>query len=104
MSAFSFCCMAHVGIKKLLFGKDMINPIGLDVLHPQLSWQLNSNKRDVMQITYETKVGNNAVDVRKEKNPIWQSGKVSSVNRYTCPMIVKHCSRAKILFAGKGVG
>lgn len=74
---FSCCCLAQVSVKNLLC-EDMLNPIGLDVLQPQFSWQLISDKRNVMQTAYEIKVAENAIDVEKEKHLVWRSGKISS--------------------------
>jgi alpha-L-rhamnosidase len=54
------------------------NPIGVDVLQPRFSWQLISDKRNVIQTAYEIRVANNMPDLLNNKNIIWSSGKVSS--------------------------
>ena len=54
------------------------NPIGIDVKAPGFSWQLISGKRNVMQTAYEIRVGDNLRDLLKNKNIIWNSGKVLS--------------------------
>ena len=61
---------AQVSVKKLLC-EHLSNPIGLDIKQPRFSWQLVSDKRNVMQSAYEIKVsaGNTLV---------WNSGKVTS--------------------------
>ncbi|WP_256758936.1 family 78 glycoside hydrolase catalytic domain [Cohnella sp. WQ 127256] len=51
-----------------------INPIGIDVRHPRISWKLESDERAVMQSAYEIEV---AEDASFEKN-LWSSGKVIS--------------------------
>ena len=66
---------AQVEVKNLLC-EHLTNPIGIDVLKPRLSWQLSSNKRNVMQTAYEIRVGNETV--QKRGNTIWSSGRVLS--------------------------
>jgi alpha-L-rhamnosidase len=53
------------------------NPIGLDVINPRFSWQLNSDRRDVMQVAYEIRMGS-STDLTKSKNITWNTGKVNS--------------------------
>jgi len=47
------------------------DPVGLDVLQPQFSWQLINSKRDILQTAYQIIVSNG-------NNKVWQSGKVLS--------------------------
>lgn len=56
--------------------ENLLNPIGLDVAQPRFTWQLQSNKRNVMQTAYEIKVGKDGVNVKR--NIIWTTGKVRS--------------------------
>src|SRR5438874_9106384 len=61
----------------------MINPIGLDARIPRFSWELNSDKRNVLQTGYEIRVSDNGSNFNAAKNLLWNSGKVisdSSVN------------------------
>ena len=60
---------AQVKVSNLLC-ENKINPVGIAVLQPRLSWQLTSGKRNVRQTAYEIKV-----NADKE---VWNSGKVSS--------------------------
>jgi alpha-L-rhamnosidase len=53
------------------------NPIGIDVINPRFSWQLNSDRRDVMQVAYEIRMGS-STDLTKSKNITWNTGKVIS--------------------------
>ncbi|WP_058308450.1 family 78 glycoside hydrolase catalytic domain [Gracilibacillus massiliensis] len=50
------------------------NPIGIDVTAPRISWKLSSDKRNVMQASYQIQV---AEDDAFEKL-VWNSGKVDS--------------------------
>lgn len=70
-------CFAQVKLTNLIC-ENSRNPIGLDALQPELSWQLVSDKRNVMQTAYEIRVGNNEAEVEKSKNLIWSSGKIAS--------------------------
>ncbi|CAM3320948.1 glycoside hydrolase family 78 protein [Zobellia roscoffensis] len=54
------------------------NPIGIDVLKPRLSWQLDSNKKNVSQTGYEIRVADSKNDLQGGKNLIWTSGKIES--------------------------
>ena len=66
----SKCAFAQLKVTKL-FCENRVNPIGLDAMQPRFSWQLATNKRNVMQSAYEIKVasGNSAV---------WSTGKIDS--------------------------
>ena len=54
-----------------------INPIGIDVIVPRLSWQIVSNKKNVMQTAYRIQVANSPEHLEAEKL-IWDSSKISS--------------------------
>ena len=47
--------IAQVQVSNLLC-ENLSNPIGLDVAQPRLSWQLVSDRRNVVQTAYEIKV------------------------------------------------
>ncbi|MDF2190352.1 alpha-L-rhamnosidase [Paraflavitalea sp. CAU 1676] len=66
--------VAQVQVQQLTT-ENLTNPIGLDNTQPRFSWQLQSNKRNVLQTAYEIKVG---TDAKIKGNGIWTSGKVSS--------------------------
>ncbi|HBL78080.1 MAG: alpha-L-rhamnosidase [Bacteroidetes bacterium GWF2_42_66] len=51
-----------------------VNPIGIDVQKPRLSWQIISDGQNVMQTAYEIKV----TDQTAKGKLIWTSGKVES--------------------------
>lgn len=56
--------------------ENLNNPIGIDVLQPQFSWQLSSNEKNVMQSAYEVRVGEDAAALAKGKSS-WGTGKVT---------------------------
>ncbi|MCB8981590.1 MAG: family 78 glycoside hydrolase catalytic domain [Ardenticatenaceae bacterium] len=55
------------------------NPIGLDVLHPRLSWQVRSAKRGARQTAYQILVAQNPAELQQETAvSLWNSGKIIS--------------------------
>jgi alpha-L-rhamnosidase len=48
-----------------------VNPLGIDVLHPRLSWALVSDRRGVMQSAYQ-------IQVRDSNGHLWDSSKVEN--------------------------
>jgi alpha-L-rhamnosidase len=51
-----------------------INPSGIDVTQPRLSWKLRGNSRNLMQSAYSIRVSTD----KNFKNILWQTGKVNS--------------------------
>src|SRR5665648_1263407 len=54
------------------------NPIGLDIMKPQFSWQIQSERRGVMQTAYQLIVANPPDDLVHKDSVIWDSGKIDS--------------------------
>jgi alpha-L-rhamnosidase len=54
-----------------------VDPLGIDVKKPRLSWELASAERGVMQTSYEVKVAESEAKLAKGK-VIWDSGKQAS--------------------------
>lgn len=74
-STIAFCSVAQVKVQNLRT-ENLTNPVGLDKTQPQLSWQLISDKRNVMQMAYEIKVSESAASLSKGET--WSTGKVTS--------------------------
>ncbi|WP_066630770.1 alpha-L-rhamnosidase [Labilibacter marinus] len=55
-----------------------VNPIGIDVEKPRLSWKLFSDKQNVMQTAYEIKLASSSANLTKKDQLIWTSGEVKS--------------------------
>lgn len=72
----------HIGVAQLqvgsLFCENLTNPIGVGSSQPRFSWQLNSNKRNVMQTAYEVRVGHGMSSLAKGSSLVWSSGKIDS--------------------------
>jgi len=54
-----------------------INPIGIDVVVPRLSWQIVSSEKNIMQTAYRIQVADSPEHLETEKL-IWDSGEISS--------------------------
>ena len=72
----------HLGVAQLQVGsllcENLSNPIGVGSSQPRFSWQLNSNKRNVMQTAYEVRVGQGMSSLAKGSSLVWSSGKIDS--------------------------
>jgi len=55
-----------------------VNPIGIDIDKPRLSWKIQSSERGVVQSAYQIRVAGNAESLATEKKLLWDSGKVVS--------------------------
>lgn len=54
------------------------NPQGIDVTQPRLSWEINSEARNVQQTAYQIIVSSTKEKLQKEEGDIWNSGKITS--------------------------
>lgn len=55
-----------------------VNPIGIDVMRPRLSWQLQSEARGAMQSAYQIQVAPSATALSSGVDLNWDSGKILS--------------------------
>src|SRR4051812_44277366 len=55
-----------------------INPIGIGVAQPRLSWKLRSTRPGEKQTAYEIRAANSAAALAAGKSDAWASGKVAS--------------------------
>jgi alpha-L-rhamnosidase len=55
-----------------------VNPLGIDRLNPQLSWQLASSKRGAEQTAYEIEVASSKNSLQAGKADAWDTGRVAS--------------------------
>ncbi len=56
----------------------LTNPIGIDVLHPRLSWRITGTRRNTVQAAYQVQVGMNEASLTRGANLLWDSGKIVS--------------------------
>ena len=55
-----------------------INPQGIDVLQPRLSWQMQSDQRGAYQTAYQIIVASTDVNMNSEQALLWDSGQVET--------------------------
>jgi len=56
----------------------LINPLGIDALHPRLSWIIDSNHRGEKQTAYQILVASSARSLAQNQGDLWDSGKIES--------------------------
>jgi hypothetical protein len=56
----------------------LVNPIGIDVTKPRLSWILESGQRSCVQSAYHILVASSAETLERNRGDLWNSGKVKS--------------------------
>src|SRR4028119_1215661 len=61
-----------------LLCENKVDPVGIDMIKPSLSWQLTSGGRNIMQTAYEILVATDAASLKSGKGSTWSSGKVAS--------------------------
>ncbi len=54
------------------------NPLGIDVLRPRLSWQLQSDERGTHQSAYQILAASSEKDLDREVGLLWDSGRIES--------------------------
>ena len=55
-----------------------VNPLGIDVVKPRLSWILESEQRAQVQSAYQVLVASSEENLKRNKGDLWDSGKVNS--------------------------
>jgi alpha-L-rhamnosidase len=53
----------------------LVNPIGIDVVQPRLSWKIISGRSDVLQTAYEIRVAASGQALESNDGLLWGSGK-----------------------------
>ncbi|MGB2351427.1 MAG: family 78 glycoside hydrolase catalytic domain [Akkermansiaceae bacterium] len=54
------------------------NPLGIDVIHPRLSWQAQTQTRGWKQLAYQVLVASSEEKLARDEADLWDSGKVMS--------------------------
>ena len=55
----------------------MQEPLGIDIVHPRLSWQMRESRRGARQTAYEIRVSS-SIESLTDKADVWDSGRVES--------------------------
>jgi alpha-L-rhamnosidase len=56
----------------------LVNPLGIDIKSPRLSWRLNSDQKNIRQTAYEIIVASSKEKLSKNEADVWNSGKINS--------------------------
>ena len=56
----------------------LINPLGIDVINPRLSWYSSSKQRDQKQTAYRILVASSLQKLNADEGNLWDTGKISS--------------------------
>ena len=56
----------------------LANPLGIDALHPRLSWRITSSERNTVQSAYQLQVARTENDLARGANLLWDSGRAAS--------------------------
>lgn len=54
------------------------DPLGIDVMHPRLSWEIFGNMRNIRQTAYQVFVASSMQKLESGEYDIWNSGKIKS--------------------------
>ena len=56
----------------------LVNPEGIDVFSPRLSWEIQSEEKGVLQTGYHILVASSKEKLNRDEGDLWDSGKVNS--------------------------
>ncbi|HSU56407.1 MAG TPA: family 78 glycoside hydrolase catalytic domain, partial [Candidatus Dormibacteraeota bacterium] len=76
----------------------LVDPLGIDELHPRLSWRVESNERAQVQTAYRIIVAATETELAAEKGTVWDSGKVASSETVNVPYEGKALGSAKAYY------
>ncbi len=78
--------------------ENLVNPLGIDLAAPQLSYQLKSSLRNQKQSAYQILVSDKKSELARNKANFWNSGKVLSSGTVNIPYKGKQLSSGMKLF------
>ena len=64
-----------------LKSEHLVNPIGIDVKAPRLTWKINDSRRGAIQKSYDICVGTDSAKVAAGEGSYWKTGKINSSNQ-----------------------
>src|SRR4051812_9878879 len=89
LSLFSFLFLAlHINAQMKVMNlkcENMIDPSGIDVLIPRISWQIESDQRNVVQTGYYVLVASSEEKLNKNEGDLWSSGLIKSDHSVLVP-------------------
>ncbi|TSJ37216.1 Bacterial alpha-L-rhamnosidase [Mucilaginibacter corticis] len=56
----------------------LVNPLGIDAIHPRFTWMMNDTRNGALQTAYEVFVGTDSAAVANSEGSVWDSNKTES--------------------------
>ncbi len=56
----------------------LVNPLGIDVINPHLSWEISSEQRNIIQKAYQILVASSLDKLNANDGDLWNSGRIES--------------------------
>jgi alpha-L-rhamnosidase len=81
ISAFLIFSLQHINAQIKVYNlrcEMLVNPLGIDVKEPRLSWQIVSDQRNVQQTSYQIFVASSRELLSKNETDVWNSGNQNS--------------------------
>ena len=79
---FGVLCNLHSQNKEIklydMKSEYLVNPIGLDVESPRLTWKIKDQRRGAIQSAYKINVGTDSMQVAAGNGSYWNTGKINS--------------------------
>ncbi len=75
-----------------------VNPLGVDVAQPRLSWRVEGRDRGERQTAYRLLVSSTADELARDRGDLWDSGKVSSDETLFIPYAGKPLESSQQVF------
>ncbi len=72
------CFAAAPCMPVLLKCEYSVNPLGIDVSNPRLSWLIQDERRGAVQTAYQVMVGSDSSALLQGNTDAWNSGKIAS--------------------------
>jgi alpha-L-rhamnosidase len=81
-----------------------LNPLGIDVIKPRLSWIVQSNERGQRQMAHQILVASNERELRNSHGDIWDTAKVESSQTIQISHNGEPLKSRALLLEGQGLG
>ncbi len=78
--------------------ENKVNPLGVEMLSPRLSWKIKSANRGVKQVAYRVLVSDDLSNLKQNKGNVWDSKKVTSSASIQVPYSGNRLQPAKKYF------
>ncbi|HWS00925.1 MAG TPA: family 78 glycoside hydrolase catalytic domain, partial [Prolixibacteraceae bacterium] len=78
--------------------ENLVNPMGVELSAPHLSWQLQAESRNQKQTAYQILVSERETDLQEDKGGLWDTGKVLSDETVNIPYRGKPLSSRSLVY------